>query len=1212
MNTFLNRQLFSDIAIFLGMCLVLLFSGVAAAAAPTFISAPTISAAPLVGNTICICASAVDPQGLPLTITYNYGDGTSDTLGKHVYMAAGVYPVTVTVSNGVASATSTFAVTITEFANLWIKKQTIKVGAGGKESWQAQYIYNADRTLANIFNPATGNFVASLGTIPIIQVLTSNGNGAQKFAGSKPKFTFKSAKGAKPSISVVLDESNQTITINAKFETFADKVPGIFHNTVQLGANTFIVEQAFDAKGKFTATSGYRSTAFVVAGASVRIGKPGKPGKPGKDSAMFSMLLGDPAFAFPGASGAKTVHVRVTNVLNQTVIDKDLTKSIVLKAGKLTSGRDTTIPAGKFSYASKTGKMTFGLSKATLTGLLTTSEEHVRVDVTLGDQTYTTRVTLFAAKAGMYSTKLPKKFASFIPGKTADTTAPAVLSTSPANLAADVADGTPISATFSKPMDPATITAATFILQQGTTFISGTVAYTGNTATFTPSSTLTPSATYIAMLTTGATDLAGNALGCCNYVWTFTMEPLPTVISTVPANKDTGVAINSKISAAFSEAMDPSSINTTTFTLVQTVSGTSTNGNVTYSGTTAVFTPQTNLPPNTSFTATITTGAKDPSGNALASIFIWSFTTGAIPDTTPPTVISTAPANAATGVAPNSAISATFSKAMDPSTISAGTFTLMQGTTAVSGVVTYAATGSTATFTPSSNLAASTVFTATVTTGVKDLAGNALASNFVWSFTTGAAADTTRPTVTSTVPANSATGVATNSAISATFSKAMNPSTINTTTFTLMQGTTPVSGAATYAAVGDTATFTPSSNLAPNTLFTATVTTGVQDLAGNAMASSFVWSFTSGAAPDTTPPTVVSTNPINNATGVAINQTVNATFSKAMDPSTINTSNITLAGPGPNPIAGTVAYDAVNKIATFTPGSNLAPSTQFTATVTTGVKDLSGNALANNFVWTFTTGAQQAIKPVALGAMAPYGTFGGGSGMTNQGIFTVVNGDIGTTGASTTVTGFHDTAGDIYTETPLNVGQVNGNIDTAPPTPGGAGVGGNATTFAIATQAASDANTAFINLSPAKMPGGTDPGAGHLGGLTLPPGIYQSNSGTFDIIGSDLTLDAKGDSNAVWVFQMASSLTVGGPGAAFPQSVILINGAQAKNIFWQVGSAATINAGGGGTMVGTIIASAGVTFSTAGNVTLTTLNGRAIGLNASTTLVNTIINVPAP
>jgi hypothetical protein len=112
------------------------------------------------------------------------------------------------------------------------------------------------------------------------------------------------------------------------------------------------------------------------------------------------------------------------------------------------------------------------------------------------------------------------------------------------------------------------------------------------------------------------------------------------------------------------------------------------------------------------------------------------------------------------------------------------------------------------------------------------------------------------------------------------------------------------------------------------------------------------------------------------------------------------------------------------------------------------------------------------------------------------------------------------------------------------------------------------------------------------------------------ITGSDLTLDGQGDSNAIWVFQMASTLTVGDPGT--PRNVILTNGAQAKNVYWQVGSSATINAAGGGTMVGTIIASAGVTFSTAGNATITTLNGRALGLNASVTMVNTVINVPAP
>ena len=140
-----------------------------------------------------------------------------------------------------------------------------------------------------------------------------------------------------------------------------------------------------------------------------------------------------------------------------------------------------------------------------------------------------------------------------------------------------------------------------------------------------------------------------------------------------------------------------------------------------------------------------------------------------------------------------------------PSTINGSTFILKKGSQPVSGTVTYA--GVTATFKPTAALAPNTVYTATITTGAKDLAGNALASDFVWSFTTGAAPDTTAPTVTLTVPANAATGVAINQKIAATFSEAMNPSTITTTTFTLKQGATPVAGTVTYA--GTTATFAP-------------------------------------------------------------------------------------------------------------------------------------------------------------------------------------------------------------------------------------------------------------------------------------------------------------------------------------------------------------------------------------------------------------------
>jgi hypothetical protein len=325
----------------------------------------------------------------------------------------------------------------------------------------------------------------------------------------------------------------------------------------------------------------------------------------------------------------------------------------------------------------------------------------------------------------------------------------------------------------------------------------------------------------------------------------------PTITSTVPANTATGVAINTAVSATFSEAMDPATITTATFSLKQGT--TSISGAVTYVGLVATFKPAAVLTVNTTYTATVTTGAEDKAGNALAGNYMWTFTTGAAMDDTPPTVVSTDPADNATDVALNKIITAKFSEAMDPLTITTATFTLKQGTTSISGAVTYV--GLVATFKPAARLTANTTYTATITTGAKDLAGNALAGNYVWTFTTGAALDVTLPTVISTDPANNATDVALNKIITATFSEAMDPLTVTTATFTLKQGTTPVSGAVTY--VGTGGIFTPTSPLTANTTYTATITTGAEDLAGNALASSYVWTFTTGAAPPPPGPSAV-------------------------------------------------------------------------------------------------------------------------------------------------------------------------------------------------------------------------------------------------------------------------------------------------------------------------------------------------------------------
>src|SRR6266571_1062246 len=235
-----------------------------------------------------------------------------------------------------------------------------------------------------------------------------------------------------------------------------------------------------------------------------------------------------------------------------------------------------------------------------------------------------------------------------------------------------------------------------------------------------------------------------------------------------------------------------------------------------------------------------------------------------------------------------------------------------------------------------------------------------------WSFTTGVIPDTTAPTVSATVPANATTGVGITAQLATTFSEPMDASTINTSTFTLKQGTTPVAGTVSYSGV--TATFTPTGNLAPLTTYTATISTGARDLAGNALAADLVWSFTTGIIPDTTVPTVSATVPANLATGVAISSQIASTFSEPMDASTISTATFTLKQ-GTTSVAGTVSYSGVTAI--FTPAGNLAPLTTYTATISTGAKDLSGNALTSDMSWSFTTGVAPDTTAPVLAATGP-------------------------------------------------------------------------------------------------------------------------------------------------------------------------------------------------------------------------------------------------
>jgi hypothetical protein len=381
----------------------------------------------------------------------------------------------------------------------------------------------------------------------------------------------------------------------------------------------------------------------------------------------------------------------------------------------------------------------------------------------------------------------------------------------------------------------------------------------------------------------------------------------------------------------------------------------------------------------------------------------------------------------------------------------------------------------------------------------------------------------------------------------------MDPASINAGTF-MVAG---VTGTVTYDAANKIAAFKPTADFAANTMFNASITVGARDISGKPLAAPFNFSFTTRATKDTSPPDLVAINVAAGATCVPLDQKIKVTFDEQMDSLTINPSTFFITG-----VAGTVTFDVVSQTATLTPSAPLAANTTFTINVTIGAKDLGGVPLGAPFQQNFTTGPCKpgGVAPVAL---CPFiGNFSvlAGSTVTNTGS-TVISGDVGVS-PGTAVTGFPP-------------GLASGAIHKAD---------------GAAAQAQVALTTAYIDA--AGRAGGTSV-AGDLVGKTFTAGVYNSTSSLANT--GDVTLDAQGDPAAVFIFQIASTLTTGSG-----SHVVLANGASACNVFWQVGSSATL--GTNSVFKGNVLALTSITITTGVN-----LQGRALARNGAVTLDSDVI-----
>lgn len=420
------------------------------------------------------------------------------------------------------------------------------------------------------------------------------------------------------------------------------------------------------------------------------------------------------------------------------------------------------------------------------------------------------------------------------------------------------------------------------------------------------------------------------------------------------------------------------------------------------------------------------------------------------------------------------------------------------------------------------------------------------------------------PTVTSTSPSNGASNVSLSKAsgafqsaevaavklITATFSTEMDPATINTTTFTVREGSTPLVGIVSYS--GTTAVFVAPNGLQPNLTYTCTITTGGTDLVGTGLAGNHVWTFTT-TGPALLPPVLAA------PADASINLSTSPTLSW-------------------NASTGAVTY----RLQVDTT-SNFATTVYNDSTITGLLQQMSGLVNGKTYFWrvnaknanetsayssTWRFTVEALPPPSLLGSAETFGIMAT-SAITSTGN-SVINGDV-SLDPGTSMTGFPPAV-------------VNGTIHI---------------NDLQSAQARNDLLSAYNSLK--GLPPGTTiaPGAdlGALYPLGIPPGTYTSGS-TMDVA-TPLVLDAGGDANAVWVFQIGSSLTTGA-------DVTLLNGAQANNVYWVPTSDATI--GVGTTFNGTIVAGRDATC-----VTGTTINGRILAgaITAGTiALDNTVVNVP--
>ena len=565
----------------------------------------------------------------------------------------------------------------------------------------------------------------------------------------------------------------------------------------------------------------------------------------------------------------------------------------------------------------------------------------------------------------------------FTTGTTTQSTGPTVIAVSPVSGSGAVPLNAKIEVGFSEAISAVNL-GGTITVTAGGQTVAGTVTSPNATSLlFTPTSPLAANTAYT-VTASGINDLAGNPL-TSPFTSSFTTSAsasttILTLVSTSPADGATGVPVTTPIVLTFNEPINPVSVISSGMLIK--ANGSAFAGSYSVSGATITFTPLTPLPGNAKITIApapagyqyyLTNYIQDLTGNNYYNATVTTFTTAATPDTTAPTVVSVTPTNGQTGVGLSAPVAITFSKSMNPSTLTSANISLLAGDTVIyAGSYNISADNRSLVITPS-NLLPSATITLSISSAVTDLSGNSV-GNYISHFTTMAAADTSNASIISQRPAMGATGVAIGASPIVLFaSKPLNPATVSNNTIQVSQNGQPVSG--TLAVVGDgrTVEFTPASNFNYGAQVQLFVDPAVLDISGNPI-SAYKGSFTVAGNPATTAPLLLATTVSNTQTGIPLNAVINLVYSAALDPITVIAANIRFGGPS-GFLTPTLTLDPTGTIIQIVQGAPLSPNTQYQVQILS-LEGANGIQVAQQD-FAFTTGATTQTTAPSITAVVP-------------------------------------------------------------------------------------------------------------------------------------------------------------------------------------------------------------------------------------------------